>query len=169
METRTLETFFGKWTGLSECIINYIIRYERQAKPSSMKPSNVLSLSRPWLNYGRVKHPFYRFQKRLDKRWRLTSKHGNEHFYKGTGSGGIGRWTKHGSYIIDWNKVRTFVAPTSRMSALQPFVFKGVEPYQERPYTGYEKGPHDPKYYIDRVKEYIRYGKSGAPDVNSTE
>ncbi|KAG0189673.1 hypothetical protein DFQ28_003101 [Apophysomyces sp. BC1034] len=43
-------------------------------------------------------------------RTQLTSKRGHN-FYKGTGSGAMGRHTKRGGYIIDWNKVRTFVVP----------------------------------------------------------
>jgi hypothetical protein len=29
----------------------------------------------------------------------------------GTGSGAMGRHTKRGGYLIDWNKVRTYVVP----------------------------------------------------------
>lgn len=29
----------------------------------------------------------------------------------GTGSGAMGRHTKNGGYLVDWNKVRTFVVP----------------------------------------------------------
>ncbi|GAA5798258.1 hypothetical protein HPULCUR_003658 [Helicostylum pulchrum] len=29
----------------------------------------------------------------------------------GTGSGAMGRHTKSGGYLVDWNKVRTFVVP----------------------------------------------------------
>ena len=41
----------------------------------------------------------------------LTTKQTNKGFYKGTGSGSMGEHTKHGGYIIDWNKVRTYVVP----------------------------------------------------------
>jgi hypothetical protein len=29
----------------------------------------------------------------------------------GTGSGAMGRHTKNGGYLVDWNKVRSFVVP----------------------------------------------------------
>jgi large subunit ribosomal protein L41 len=35
----------------------------------------------------------------------------NKGFYKGTGSGSMGDHTKHGGYIINWDKVRTYVVP----------------------------------------------------------
>ena len=45
------------------------------------------------------------------RRLRLTTKDVNKGFYKGTGSGSTGRHTKHGGYIIEWDKVRTYVCP----------------------------------------------------------
>ncbi|ORX88174.1 hypothetical protein K493DRAFT_200026, partial [Basidiobolus meristosporus CBS 931.73] len=33
------------------------------------------------------------------------------HPFMGKGSGAMGRNTKHGGYIIDYNKVRTYVVP----------------------------------------------------------
>lgn len=45
------------------------------------------------------------------RRLRLTTKDVNKGYYKGTGTGSMGRHTKHGGYIIDWNKVRTYVCP----------------------------------------------------------
>jgi large subunit ribosomal protein L41 len=45
------------------------------------------------------------------RRLRLTTKMVNGGYYKGTGSGSMGRHTKHGGYKIDWNKVRTYVVP----------------------------------------------------------
>ena len=45
------------------------------------------------------------------RRLRLTTKDVNKGFYKGTGSGSMGRHTKHGGYIVEWNKVRTYVCP----------------------------------------------------------
>jgi large subunit ribosomal protein L41 len=41
----------------------------------------------------------------------LTTKQTNKGYYKGTGTGSTGTHTKHGGYIIDWNKVRTYVVP----------------------------------------------------------
>ena len=41
----------------------------------------------------------------------LNTKQTNKGFYKGTGTGSTGRHTKHGGYIIEWEKVRTYVVP----------------------------------------------------------
>ncbi|ORZ27789.1 mitochondrial ribosomal protein L27-domain-containing protein [Lobosporangium transversale] len=43
-------------------------------------------------------------------RQQLTAKRGRNH-YKGTGSGSMGRHTKRGRYVIEWEKVRSFVVP----------------------------------------------------------
>ncbi|KAI8978026.1 mitochondrial ribosomal protein L27-domain-containing protein [Pilobolus umbonatus] len=51
----------------------------------------------------------------------LTSKKGHN-FYKGTGSGAMGRHTKNGGYVVDWNKVRTFVVPDLENFNLAPYV-----------------------------------------------
>jgi large subunit ribosomal protein L41 len=45
------------------------------------------------------------------RRLALTTKQANKGFYKGTGTGSTGRHTKHGGYVIEWAKVRTYVAP----------------------------------------------------------
>ncbi|ORZ07672.1 mitochondrial ribosomal protein L27-domain-containing protein [Absidia repens] len=55
------------------------------------------------------------------KRIQLTAKQGH-HFYKGTGSGAMGRHTKNGGYKVDWNKVRTFVVPDLEGFSLAPYV-----------------------------------------------
>jgi large subunit ribosomal protein L41 len=44
-------------------------------------------------------------------RMALNTKQANKGFYKGTGSGSTGRHTQHGGYIIEWDKVRTYVVP----------------------------------------------------------
>jgi large subunit ribosomal protein L41 len=45
------------------------------------------------------------------RRLKLQTKNTNKGFYKGTGTGSTGSHTKHGGYLIDWDKVRTYVAP----------------------------------------------------------
>lgn len=45
------------------------------------------------------------------RKLRLTTKDIKKGFYKGTRTGSMGRHTKYGGYIIDWNKVRTYVCP----------------------------------------------------------
>jgi hypothetical protein len=41
----------------------------------------------------------------------LSTKQTNKGYYKGTGSGSMGTHTKHGGFIVDWDKVRTYVVP----------------------------------------------------------
>lgn len=48
---------------------------------------------------------------RAIRRLRLTTKQAGKDYYKGTGTGSMGRHTKHGGYIVDYNKVRTYVCP----------------------------------------------------------
>lgn len=45
------------------------------------------------------------------RKFRLTTKDVNKGFYKGNRTGTIGRHTKHGGFIIDRTKVRTFAVP----------------------------------------------------------
>ena len=45
------------------------------------------------------------------RRLPLITKQVKNGFYKGTGSGAMGRHTKHGGYVIDVKKVRTYVVP----------------------------------------------------------
>jgi large subunit ribosomal protein L41 len=45
------------------------------------------------------------------RRLALTTKQAGKDYYKGTGSGSMGRHTKFGDYRIDWSKVRTYVVP----------------------------------------------------------
>lgn len=56
--------------------------------------------------------PLYRKLQRLA----LTTKQVNGGYYKGTGSGSMGRHTKHGGYVIEWQKVRTYVVPADLKS-----------------------------------------------------
>ena len=51
--------------------------------------------------------PLFRRLRRLA----LTTKMVNGGYYKGTGSGSMGRHTKHGGYIIEWEKVRNYMVP----------------------------------------------------------
>ena len=45
------------------------------------------------------------------RRLRLTTKQVNGGYYKGNRTGSMGRHSKHGNYIIEWHKVRTYVVP----------------------------------------------------------
>lgn len=57
-----------------------------------MRPTQALSV-------GRYRH------------LKLTVKDVNKGFYKGNRTGSMGRHTKYGGYVIEWNKVRTYVVP----------------------------------------------------------
>ncbi|KAH6640538.1 mitochondrial ribosomal protein L27-domain-containing protein [Chaetomium tenue] len=84
------------------------------------------------------------------RRLRLTTKDVNKGYYKGTGTGSTGRHTKHGGYIIEWDKVRTYVCPPLDGFKLTPFVTKNMS----RTYGSYETklGPKDPATYLARWK-----------------
>jgi len=45
------------------------------------------------------------------RKLKLTTKDINKGYYKGVGTGSMGRHTKHGGYIIEYAKVRTYVCP----------------------------------------------------------
>ncbi|RFU31667.1 hypothetical protein B7463_g4676, partial [Scytalidium lignicola] len=67
------------------------------------------------------------------RRLALTTKQTNKGFYKGTGSGSMGDHTKHGGYVIDWAKVRTYVVPANLKDfKLTPFVTRKMKPIKGR-------------------------------------
>lgn len=57
-----------------------------------MRPTQVLSV-------GRYRHI------------KVTTKDIGRGFYKGNRTGSMGRHTKYGGYIIEWEKVRTYAVP----------------------------------------------------------
>jgi large subunit ribosomal protein L41 len=57
-----------------------------------MRPTQALSV-------GRYRH------------LKLTTKDVGKGFYKGNRTGSMGRHTKCGGYVIEWNKVRTYAVP----------------------------------------------------------
>jgi large subunit ribosomal protein L41 len=130
-----------------------------------MKPSNaslfqstsIAQLVRPW-NKERDGTLFYGLAKSGTKRHALTTKQGNKNFYKGTRSSGVGRHTRKAGYVIQWNKVRTFVTPKVFNDELKCFVSPS-SPQIKNEFKGYV-GPMDPKLYIQKLREYIWYGKT---------
>ncbi|KAF6836663.1 50s ribosomal protein 27 [Colletotrichum musicola] len=62
------------------------------------------------------------------KHIRLTTKDVNKGYYKGTGTGSMGRHTQYGTYKIDWSKVRTYAVPDLAKCKLTPFVSETVVP-----------------------------------------
>ncbi|KAL2162020.1 hypothetical protein VTH06DRAFT_7805 [Thermothelomyces fergusii] len=85
------------------------------------------------------------------RRLRLTTKDVGKGFYKGTGTGSMGRHTKKGGYIIEWHKVRTYVCPPLDGFKLTPFVARTVAP-THGVYSGNSLGPKDPATYLARWK-----------------
>ncbi|PNS16430.1 54S ribosomal protein L27, mitochondrial [Sphaceloma murrayae] len=89
--------------------------------------------------------------KRATRRLRLTTKTGGKDYYKGTGTGAMGRHTKHGGYKIEWEKVRTYVTPAKLDENVTPFVSKKIE----EPKADYKdtKGPMDGKVWLRAWRE----------------
>ncbi|PVH79160.1 50S ribosomal protein-like protein YmL27 [Cadophora sp. DSE1049] len=90
--------------------------------------------------------------KRL-KRLALTTKATNKGYYKGTGTGPMGTHTKHGGYIIDWDRVRTYVVPQDLKDfKLTPFVTKNMKRTQGR-FEGDPKGAVSGAAYLKKWKD----------------
>ncbi|KAI5866101.1 mitochondrial ribosomal protein L27-domain-containing protein [Durotheca rogersii] len=86
------------------------------------------------------------------RKLRLTTKDIKKGFYKGTRTGSMGRHTRYGGYIIDWDKVRTYVVPPGLNEfKLTPFVTKKMPPTRGR-YEGYAMGPKSAEVYLNRWK-----------------
>jgi len=45
------------------------------------------------------------------RQFQLTTKQGPKDYYKGTRSGRMGDHTKHGGYVVNYDRVRTYVVP----------------------------------------------------------
>lgn len=48
---------------------------------------------------------------RATRHYQMTGKTGPRGYYKGTRTGSMGSHTKHGGYIVNYDKVRTYVVP----------------------------------------------------------
>lgn len=132
-----------------------------------MKASRVLSFSetpqkalrRPWQTF-RDGQLWYGITNRGSKRHPLTSKQGNKNFYKGTGSSGIGKLDKHGRYIINWEKVRTYVVPGDlHNTELRALVSPNVPQIRQK-YTGYWDGPKSPELAWKNIVDFIENGEN---------
>ena len=84
---------------LKECSIRFVGFLTLEQHPP---PKNLTIMFKPT-------QPLCRRLRRLA----LTTKQVNGGYYKGTGSGSMGKHTKHGGFIIDWRKVRTYVVPNN--------------------------------------------------------
>ncbi|PHH61365.1 hypothetical protein CDD81_443 [Ophiocordyceps australis] len=83
---------------------------------------------------------------------RITTKDVGRGFYKGNRTGSMGRHTKHGGYVIEWDKVRTYVVPDLTDFNLTPFVSRTIEA-KPGDYKGLPRGPLDPYLYIEQWKQ----------------
>lgn len=112
----------------------------------------------------------------------ITTKDVGRGFYKGNRTGSMGRHTKYGGYVIEWNKVRTYVVPQNlqdfkvstaqqqtkkgilevwRALAANAWFFRQLTPFVSREiksakgdYQGLQKGPQDPYFYVEQWKRY---------------
>ncbi|CCK69281.1 mitochondrial 54S ribosomal protein mL41 KNAG_0C01670 [Huiozyma naganishii CBS 8797] len=133
----------------------------RPSPTALFQNSALLQLTRPWKKY-RDGMLFYGLSKAGNRRTPTTTKQGNKTMYKGTRSSGIGKHTKYGEYVINWDKVRTFVTPTYANPNLKPLVSCNV-PELKHEFKGYELGPQDPKLYYAKLNEFIENGKVQGP------
>ncbi|KAJ3137345.1 hypothetical protein HDU90_002132 [Geranomyces variabilis] len=65
----------------------------------------------------------------------LSAKQGNKNYYKGTGSGKMGRWTARGRYILEPWRFRQWVVPDLSGSELKPYVSKEANRYLRRDHS----------------------------------
>lgn len=128
-----------------------------------MRPSPSALLLRPWKRY-RDGTLFYGLTKTGNKRWALPTKKGNKNYYKGTNSNGVGRITKIQQFIVQWDKVRTYVVPPNLASTnLKPLVDPTVLNVANT-YSGYD-GPTDPKLYRKKIMEFVEFGEAESPEM----
>lgn len=134
----------------------------RPTQVTQFQASLTSALRRPWKPYkdGTL---FYGSAKTGNKRVPLTGKQGNKNFYKGTRSTGVGSHTKHGGYVINYEKVRTFVVPANLSSCdLKPYVSSNVAEIKHQ-FKGYQRGAIDGNLYVDKLKEYVENGETEYP------
>lgn len=131
----------------------------RASSVLNFQASASANLRRPWQTFkdGQI---WYGIMKSGSKRHALTTKQGNKHFYKGTGSSGVGKLNNAGNYIVNWSKVRTYVVPADMyLSNLKPLV-SPKSPQIQQHYIGYEDGPKDGELAWNNIVNFIEYGEN---------
>lgn len=135
---------------------------------TTMRASSVLNfqstltalLRRPWQTFkdGQI---WYGIMKTGTKRLPLTTKQGNKNYYKGTGSSGNGKLNKSGIYVMNWEKVRTFVVPSdlNQGGDLKALVSPRVPQLQQR-FIGYQDGAKSPQFALDSIINFIEHGEN---------
>ena len=132
-----------------------------------MRPSPISSLLRPWKRY-RDGQLFYGLSKAGNKRWALPTKKGNKNYYKGNHSSGVGSITRNQRFVMNWEKVRTYVVPSNiDSSVLKPLVDPTAIDVKNQ-FQGYD-GATDPKLYLRKVMEFIEFGESESPEMARKE
>jgi large subunit ribosomal protein L41 len=85
--------------------------------------------------------------------FKLTTKQAGHDYYKGTRTGTVGRHTKHGGYIVNYDRVRTYVVPSGLDTfELTPFVTQKVRPMRGAYGPHPEDQPLHGLYYLNRWK-----------------
>lgn len=127
--------------------------------------SVTVSLRRPW-ETEKGTRLWYGDRKTGSKRHPLTTKQGNKTFYKGTGSAGYGKLNSAGHFIIDWNKVRTYVVPTGmNTTSLKCFVSPNTPQIMQK-FKGYPEGFKDPDFAWNNIKKFIEDGPNYSDDFD---
>lgn len=131
----------------------------RASSVLNFQQSVTANLRRPWQTFrdGQI---WYGMTKKGSKRHPLTAKQGNKHYYKGTGSAGYGKLDKHAQFVVNWDKVRTYVVPADINSTdLQPLVSGNVPQIYQR-FVGYSDGIKSPELLWNNIKDFIEYGEN---------
>ncbi|RKP31272.1 hypothetical protein METBISCDRAFT_22586 [Metschnikowia bicuspidata] len=129
----------------------------KASQPSFFQLSISNFLRRPWhrnkdgtLWYGQFKTG--------TKRHPLTTKQGNKTFYKGTRSNGYGKLNSAGHFIMDWQKVRTYVVPADLKTTNLKCLVLPNTPQIRQVYKGYKEGALDPELAWQNIKDFIEFG-----------
>ncbi|KAL6940151.1 hypothetical protein ACO0QE_004046 [Hanseniaspora vineae] len=134
------------------------------------KPSTILQAAGFRFNRAGVEVWSTHVRRHKNVRLPTTTKDGRNSFYKGTRSSGIGRHTRFGRYVINWDRVRTFVTPEVPNLHLKPLVSHHVDEFKNK-YDAelYPKGAQDGQLYFDSLIKYIKEGETPvSPDLQKT-
>ncbi|EEQ35985.1 putative 54S ribosomal protein [Clavispora lusitaniae] len=131
----------------------------RASSVLNFQHSATANLRRPWQTFkdGQI---WYGLTTRGSKRHPLTSKQGNKHYYKGTGSSGYGKLNKAGQYIVNWSKVRTYVVPADLPNTELKALVGGSVPQIYQRLEGYSDGFKSPELLWENIKDFVEYGEN---------
>lgn len=131
----------------------------RASQILNFQSTAAINLRRPWQTFkdGQL---WYGQSKSGSKRHALTTKQGNKHYYKGTRSSGIGRLNAAGRYIVNWDKVRTYVVPASLNSTNLKALVSPRTPQIKQKLEGYQDNWKSPEFALDSVIDFVEYGEN---------